>query len=846
MKSLQTRALIYGFVILLGALFAAPNLFTDTLAEKFPNWYSQQTVALGLDLRGGSQLLLAIDEKGLLKQDQQRMADEISRTLRKERLAHGRIKITDKSFAVPLRDEQRAVEASEIIKPLLEEAGSLTKPFTMQLAGKEIIIEPTALHRKALLDDAIERSLEVVRRRLNETGLVDPTIVRQGSDSILVQMPGLDDPASVRELLGTTAQMSFHWVADSKSEGARMQVAMLNRDPDAPEQYMTLERETAMKGEHIRDAQLGFNSESNQPVVNFRLDRSGAQQFGELTRHNIGRALAIVLDNRIVTAPVIRGMIGGGSGEISGSFTSQEASQVALLLRSGALPAPLMVVEERTIGPDLGQDAINMGIGTGILGFGLVVVCIIILYGRWGAVASAALLINMIITFGVLSILGATLTLPGIAGLILSMGMAVDANILINERIREETHAGRSPRTALSLGFDNAYRAIIDSNVTTLVAVSLLFLFGTGPVRGFAVTIAIGLITSLFTAVAVTRLMMEWAANGKKNPFKDSFIVRIISEKTREPLNILKGRVAGLTVSASLSIASVILMLTVGLNYGIDFLGGTVVETHLPNHVQTEDVRHHLQEHGLEQVALQELSGNGDFLLRIPMNADADPEAANRLANHVKATVTEKWSDASFPRTEMVGSKVSGQFADLTILAIILAGLGMMAYLWLRFESHFAMAATLTIALDMTKTIGFFSLVGVEFNLTAVAALLALMGYSMNDKVVVFDRVRENLQQHPTMSFIDILNSSITSTLGRTLFTSFSTVLALIPMTLYGGPAVASFAQPMMFGIIVGTSSSIFVAAPILYYLALRRERKGLPQLRKSKEELQAELDLIP
>lgn len=846
MKSLQTRALVYGLLILLGAFFAAPNIFTEQFAEKFPSWYSNQKVALGLDLRGGSQLLLAIDEKALFKQDNQRVADEAGKVLRKERIAHGRIVVTDKDLTIPLRDEARAQEAAEIIRPLLKESGKITTPYSLNVNGKNVVVESSIPHRKTLLDDAIERSLEVVRRRLNETGLVDPTIVRQGGDSILVQMPGLDDPAAIRELLGTTAQMSFHWVADSKSSGQRMPVKMYNRDPDAPEQEMVLEREVAMKGEHIRDAQMGFNSETGQAVVNFRLDRSGGQLFGELTRANIGRALAIVLDDRVVTAPVIRGIIGGGQGEISGAFTTQEASQVALLLRSGALPAPLAVVEERTIGPDLGQDAINMGIGTGLIGFGLVVLFIIVAYGRWGVVASAALLLNIVITFGVLSILGATLTLPGIAGLILSVGMAVDANVLINERIREETHAGRSPRTALSLGFDNAYRAIIDSNVTTLVAVCLLFLFGTGPVRGFAVTIAIGLMTSLFTAVAVTRLMMEWATEGKKDPFKDSFMVRAILKYTKEPLNILKGRVVGLATSATLSIASVILMLTLGLNYGIDFLGGTVVETHLPDSVQTEDVRHYLEENNLSNVALQELGADGEFLLRIPMGSDTDPEEANRLANEVKAVVTAQWPEAVFQRTEMVGSKVSGQFADLTILAILLAGLGMLAYLWLRFESHFAMAATLTIALDMTKTIGFFALAGVEFNLTAVAALLALMGYSVNDKVVVFDRVRENLQQHPGMHFVDILNNSITSTLGRTLFTSVSTVLALIPMTLYGGPAVASFAQPMMFGIIVGTSSSIFVAAPILYYLGMRRERKGLPQLRKSKEELQKELDLIP
>lgn len=845
MKSLTVRALVYGFLILLGALFATPSVLPEDTLNKLPDWYAKQHVSLGLDLRGGSQLLLALDEKGLLKQEHQRMGEEFSRTLRKERIAFGRIQSGEKQIVIPLRDAARAQEAAAAIKPILKDDTSLTPKYTLEVVGSEVRVQANTIHRQALLDDAIERSLEVVRRRLNESGLVEPSILRQGRDSILVQMPGVEDPASIRKLLGTTAQMSFHWVYDAKSQGGRITLPVLNRDPDAPKQEMTLEAEVSMKGEHIRDAQLGFNQQSGQPVVNFRLDGSGAQLFGKLTAENVGRAFAIVLDNQIVTAPVIRSVIAGGSGEISGSFTSQEASQVALLLRSGALPAPLTVVEERTIGPDLGSDAINMGLSTGVLGFILVVLFVMVAYGRWGLVASVALVLNIVITFGILALFGATLTLPGIAGLILSVGMAVDANILINERIREESRAGRSPRMSLNLGFDNAYRTIIDSNVTTLVAVALLFMFGAGPVRGFAVTIAIGLMSSMFTAVAVTRLIMEWAINRKPKPFRDLPLHRFIQQYTNKPLNILKGRVAGLATSATLSIASIILLFTMGLNYGIDFEGGTLLEAHLPGST-TEDVRHQLESNGFNQVALQELGESSQYLLRLPVAKEQAADGKNELADAVKAKLSETWPDAKYPRLEMVGAKVSGEFGDLTIIAIIVAGLGMLAYLWLRFESHFALAATLTIALDLTKTIGFFCLVGVEFNLTAVAAILALMGYSVNDKVVVFDRIRENLRLHPEMKFIDILNDSITSTLTRTLFTSLSTVFALLPMTIAGGPAVASFAQPMMFGIVVGTSSSIFVAAPILYYLGMRRERKGLPQLRKTKEELQKELDLIP
>src|SRR5690606_16715618 len=302
---------------------------------------------LGLDLRGGSQLLLALDETTLLQQEHQRLADEAARLLREQRIGHGQISVSNHQFSVPLRDSDRAQEAAQALQPLLE-----GRAFRLTQDNQRIVVAASDQHRKALLDDAVERSLEVVRRRLDESGLVEPSITRQGRDSILVQMPGVEDPAQIRALLGTTAQLNFHWVADSRSNAARIQRPLADGS-----QTLWLEREVAMAGEHVRDAQLGFNAESGQPVVNFRLDSAGTRIFGDLTQANVGRALAIVLDNRVITAPVIRSVIAGGQGEISGAFTSKEASEVALLLRSGALPAPLDVVEERTIGPDLGSDA---------------------------------------------------------------------------------------------------------------------------------------------------------------------------------------------------------------------------------------------------------------------------------------------------------------------------------------------------------------------------------------------------------------------------------------------------------------------------------------------------------
>ncbi|HTF97816.1 MAG TPA: protein translocase subunit SecD [Cellvibrio sp.] len=754
MKSLSSRAVVYGLIILFGLLCAMPNLLPENLRSKLPDWYAQQQITLGLDLRGGSHLLLEVDTSELTK---------------------------NKNPAIH----------SQIIR------------------------------------DAVDQSLEVVRRRLNETGMVEPIITRQGTDSILVQMPGVSDPQHIRELLGTTAQMTFHWVADAKTKPG---MKTINVRGDLEGVSYPLEEQVVLEGKHISDARLSFNQQTNEPVVNFKLDNEGAHRFGQLTKHNIGRALAIVLDKQVVTAPVIRSAIQGGSGEISGAFTSASANDLALLLRAGALPAPLKVIEERTVGPDLGSDAISMGISTGILGALLVLAFMVGIYGRWGVIACLGLAINIGLSFGVLGLLGATLTLPGIAGFILSIGMAVDANILINERIREETRQGKSAMAALNAGFQRAYATILDSNFTSLIAISLLFLFGSGPVRGFAVTMAVGLLISMFTAISFTRLVMEWRVRKLGNqPLKITGI-RWLDTVSENTIPFMRARYAGLIASAILSLASVFLFFKPDLEYGIDFSGGSVIEVQAPG-VSVSNLREQLSKHHFHQVSLQEFGNEGHYLMRLPLQS-IDDVATGNLAQAVKDQVLKLAPDASFPRTEMVGPRVSGDFGDATILAIILAGLGMLGYLWIRFESHFALAATLTLALDLTKTIGFFALAGIEFNLTAVAALLALIGYSVNDKVVVFDRIRENLRIDPNKPLMQLLNESITSTLTRTIFTSVVTFLALLPMGIAGGSAVSSFALPMLFGIVIGTSSSILIAAPIVHWLGQRRLQKGLSQLR--------------
>lgn len=841
MKMLASRAVVYSLIILFGLLSALPNVLPENIQQKLPEWYVQNQITLGLDLRGGSHLLMEVDTGDLLRTDNQQLADRLIGELRTARIQHDTPVVTADGIRLSIPDPARLPEAARIARALVKPEAGATPAHELTEEQGNLIIRTSELHLRNLTKDAVERSLEVVRRRLNETGLVDPTITRQGTDSILVQLPGVDDPQHIRNLLGTTARMTFHWAANERSRGYTKVISIPGQLPS--ERYQ-LEERVALEGKHVSDARLAFHPDTGEPVVNFRLDKEGARRFGDMTKNNIGRALAIVLDERVITAPVIRSAITGGSGEISGAFTTAEAHDLALLLRAGALPAPLKVIEERTVGPDLGSDSISMGLSTGIIGALLVIAFMIGIYGRWGLIACTGLAVNIGLAFGVLSLLGATLTLPGIAGFILSIGMAVDANILINERIREETRRGQSARAALDAGFRRAYGTILDSNITSLIAISLLFLFGSGPVRGFAVTMAVGLIISMFTAISVTRLIMEWRVNRLGLDQLEISGIKALDRISNKTIDFLRGRFIGISVSIILSLAAIALFIKPGLEYGIDFSGGSVIEVQAPD-TSVDVLRKGLQQHNFSQVAIQEFGAEGSYLMRLPME-DAAAVASGAMVEGVKSAVLDVSPDAKFPRTEVVGPRVSGDFTDATILAILLAGTGMLAYLWFRFESHFAIGATLTLALDLTKTIGFFALAGVEFNLTAVAALLALIGYSVNDKVVVFDRIRENLRLTPDKPLALLLNDSITSTLTRTVFTSVTTFLALLPMAVAGGSAVASFALPMLFGIVVGTSSSIFIAAPVVYWMGQRRLRRGLSQLRPDAAQRRAAIDELP
>lgn len=496
-------------VLVLGIVFALPNILTRQTLETLPDWVPNERINLGLDLQGGSHLLLEVDVDSVFDEQLEGFQDTIRSELRSERIGYTDLAVRDDGVTFNLTEPDQADAARETLSEFLGDAN--------------LDIEEDGDARVSLTDQArtersnsiLQQSIEIVRRRIDETGTREPAIQQQGEDRILVQLPGVDDPDRIKDLLGRTAKLTFHLVdtdtsADSSNIPAGSQVLPSEEmGPDGEPFDYVVRRRVMVSGDNLTDAQATF--QEGQPVVSFSFDSVGAQRFADVTRENVERPFAIVLDEKVISAPVIREPITGGRGVISGDFSTQEVQDLALLLRAGALPAELTVIEERSIGPGLGADSIRAGEIASILGLIGVVVFLTLAYGLFGVMASIALTANVVLIVAVLSGLQATLTLPGIAGIVLTIGMAVDANVLIFERIREEVRNGRGPVSAIDTGYRQALSAIIDGNVTTLIAAVLLFVFGTGPIKGFAITLAIGLVTSMFTAIMVTRaIIVGW------------------------------------------------------------------------------------------------------------------------------------------------------------------------------------------------------------------------------------------------------------------------------------------------------------------------------------------------
>lgn len=825
------KSIAIWLVVLAGVILASPNMVPQSTLDRLPDWLPKQQMTLGLDLQGGSHILLQIDQQDLIDERLTTARDDIRNLLREARIGYTGLTGSGRYVQVRIRDAETVAAARTAL-------ASLTEPVSSGLFGTGVVTEmelsepEPGLLRYTLTDSgisyrrstALAQSIEVVGRRINELGTTEPTVQRQGDDRILVQVPGLQDPQRLKDLLGQTAKLTFQMVDQSVPvqeaingrPPAGSSVLYSNDDPPVP--YL-IEDRIIISGENLVDAQATFDQRTQEPVVSFRFDRQGATRFGQVTQQNVGRLFAIILDNQVISAPQIREPILGGSGQISGNFDVQSANDLAVLLRAGALPATLTIIEERTVGPSLGADSIAAGEIASAVGALLVIVTMFLVYGRLGLIANIALGANIALIVAVLTMLGATLTLPGIAGIVLTMGMAVDSNVIIFERVREERAQGRSLVQSFDSGFQRALATVVDANLTTFMVAVILFYMGTGPVRGFAVTLGIGIITTVFTAYTLTRWMVAvWLRRSKPTEFPKG-LVHYLPLNPRIPF--MRWRNVGFAFSIVASLLVVGVLAVKDFNYGIDFLGGTMIEVQARDgQADPADVRERLGELNLGEIQVQDFGNEGSLMIRVGTQQGGD-NAEQSVVNLVRADLE---SDYEFRRVEVVGPTVSSELAWTGIIGVTLSLIGMLIYIWLRFEWQFGLGAVVSTVHDVIMIVGIYVVLGLEFNLTSIAAILTVVGYSINDTVVIYDRIREMLRRYKKMPMDELIDMALNQTLSRTILTGLTVLVALAALYLFGGDVLSSFVFAIILGVLIGTYSSLFIAGPMLILFKLRSD----------------------
>jgi SecD/SecF fusion protein len=829
LRTSPLRAILLLLVAVVGVAMMIPNFVSKETLATWPDFLPKQQMVLGLDLQGGSHLLLQVNREGIVTERLRELRRDARQVLANQNGIGNIITTEGNSIVVELTDPSQADVASTALQTLQTTissslisvgGGTPELEFVTRPDGR-IAVSLTAGGIEERMSSIVSQSIEVIRKRIDELGTTEPSIQRQGTDRVLVQVPGFGDSSRLKDIISRTARLTFHLVhpsmsaAQAEAQGIPAGYIIL---PSADGGNELVAEEVSLGGESLVDSQPGFDQQTQQPVVTFKFDTRGAITFGEITSQNVNRRFAIVLDNQVITAPNIQTPITGGSGQIYGSFTPQSANDLSVLLRAGALPASLDVVEERSVTASLGADSIQGGATAGVISAITTIAFMLIAYGLFGVFANMALILNVVLIVALLTLLGATLTLPGIAGIVLTMGMAVDANVLIYERIREERAAGKSVVASIEAGFERAMSAILDSNVTTLIAAVVLFFLGSGPVQGFAVTLALGILTTLFTAYFVTKLIMGlWYGWRRPRDIRVQ-LVKFIPDNTKIPF--MSWRRVAITASVILSIASVAWFAIGGMNLGIDFKGGSAIEVQSTTGPADPGlVRELVSNLDLGDVQVQGFGEESDLLIRVETQAGGDIAQAEAVEKVRDALATESYE---IRRVESVGPTVSGELAIAGAIGLSVALLGILIYLWFRFEWQFAVGAVISTFHDVILTIGLFAVTGIEFNQSSIAAILTIIGYSLNDTVVVYDRVREYAMKYKKIPVNQLLDLAINSTLSRTVLTGPTSFMALGALVVFGGEVIRSFTISMLFGVIVGTYSSIFIAAPILSYFGLK------------------------
>ncbi|MBU1001372.1 MAG: protein translocase subunit SecD [Proteobacteria bacterium] len=859
--TLRYRIVLALVVALLGLAWALPS-FVDkdsALRTVLPD----DEINLGLDLKGGVHLTLEVDVPKAVEYSLGQMGQDIKAGTLEEKI------VVTKAAVLPGEKLQLFVvrqEMQEGFEAYLNEhyGSSLSIGLTEAQSDGTIryVLAMSPDYRKNVERLTVDQAVKTMRNRIDQFGVAEPDIRKQQGSRIQVQLPGLDDPQRAIELIGRTAHLEFKLVDDAVTPAqARIKGRevlphkILKADGTYRTESIVVYKEALLSGEYIANAGTNFN-QFGQAYVTMTFNAAGGRKFARITGENEGRRLAIVLDGEVYSAPVIRAKIVGGSAQIEGNFSTEEAHDLAVTLRSGSLPAPVNILEERSVGPSLGQESIDKGIKSTLIGFALVLVFMALYYGFGGIVANLVLLLNIVLIMAGLAAFGATLTLPGIAGIILTIGMAVDANVIIFERIREELRRGLSRGQAIAEGYGRATLTIMDANVTTIIAAIILYQFGTGPIRGFAVTLTLGILASMFTAIFVSRILFDLFP-GIKKPVSGLTIIR---PDTKVDF-IGRRKLAFVVSSLVILIGLGSLIVQGGPKYGVDFAGGITVQVKADHNVELDSLKTAMSGSGLDGVVVQRLGMDEDneFLIRI-----SETGLTTEMVRGKLQTALEQVPEGKFEiqRQEMVGPKVGADLREKALEAMFFAVLLIAIYISGRFEArwftagimaaglstgvyllglaavpmsvlifaalgitlglcwylrlNYALGAVVALIHDVMITIGVFSLLGKEFDLTIVAALLTIIGYSLNDTIIVFDRIRENLHGKKRPSFKEIINISVNQTLSRTLLTSGTTLLVVLALFLFGGGVIHDFAFALLIGIVVGTYSSIFVASPIL------------------------------
>ena len=751
---------------------------------------------------------------------------------------------------IPIYDQPNAPNSTVINYVRRRSAGKLKLGLDLR-GGTEFIID---FDEKELrkndpekrAEEARDEIIEIIRNRVDQSGLVEAQILPIGPTTISLKIPSIDadDIHRSRKVIEATAKLDFRIVHENNQSlvaeeetpgfippvGYERMETIPSGGGDEPTQVLYVKRiPERISGKHIKGAVRNI-SEFGSNSVSMEFNFEGASLFHEVTKDNVGRRLAIVLDGTVYSAPNINEPIAGGRAEITGNFTQEEAENLAIVLRCGNLPVPIKIEGEFSTDPTLGKDSVKSGAYAAIAGLALVTVFMIIYYLTAGVIADLALAANVFLVLGTLTIAGATITLPGIAGIVLTIGMAIDANVLIFERIREELANKKSVANAIHTGYDRAFSTIIDANLTTLFAAGILYYFGSGPIRGFAVTLSFGIFASLFTSLFMTRALFDLMIMSDKIK-----TVRMLSLFKFSKINFMGARQVAAVISVILVVTALGTLIIRGKSaFGVDFTGGTAITYNYEHEVPLADIRSTLKKAGYKdaRVAYKASVTQGTKLLEIVLTEEISSETD--IKSEIKTLLNTQYANAKFSKgsTQSIGGLVGKRFAKQAMWAFFWGLVVIICYITVRFEFGYAMGAVAALVHDIMICIGVFlvaNMAGRQLSLPVIAALLTIMGYSLNDTIVVFDRIRENLGLIKKKAYIDIVNMSINQTLSRTMLTSITTLIVVTTLYLFGGGAINDFALIMLVGVIVGSYSSIFIASPVMFYWHNRKEREKTP-----------------